>query len=241
MSTKRKTSGAPSPGGGPPGGEASAPEDGRVTRAMRQRHSRRAEVLEAARAVFGEKGYHSASVGEIIGRAGIARGTFYLYFENKRAIFEELLDGYLLRIWGAVSRVDLGEGAPSPVSQIHQNVSRVLAVLAANRALNRILLRHAVGLDAEIDRKLDEFYGRLLERIEGALALGQQMGVVRPGGTRMLAVCVLGTIKEVTAHYLLGPLPESMDQESAAREILEYNLHGLLRPVLPGGTGADRG
>ena len=187
--------------------------------------------------MFGEKGYHAASVADIIGKAGIARGTFYLYFENKRAIFEELLDGYLGMIWGAVSRVDLGPGAPSPVSQIHQNVRRVLKVLAANGALNRILLRHAVGLDADLDRKLDGFYDRLLERIEGALLLGQGMGVVRTGGTRLLAVCVLGTIKEVTAQYLLGDPGQDLDQEGAAREILEYNLHGLLRPQGPALAG----
>jgi AcrR family transcriptional regulator len=204
-----------------------------VARATRQRLTRRGEVLEAALAVFGQKGYHAASVADIIGRAGIARGTFYLYFENKRAIFEELLDGYLQRIWGAVSRVDLGPGAPTPVSQIHENVIRVLKVLASNRALNRILLRHAVGLDADLDRKLDGFYDRLLERIEGALSLGQGMGVVRAGSTRLLAVCVLGTIKEVTAQYLLGAPGQELEQEGAALEILEYNLHGLLEAEQP--------
>jgi AcrR family transcriptional regulator len=193
--------------------------------------------LEAALGVFSDKGYHAATVADIIGRAGIARGTFYLYFENKRAIFEELLDGYLKRIWGAVSRVDLGPGAPSPVFQIHENVKRVLKVLASSGALNRILLRHAVGLDADLDRKLDGFYDRLLERIEGALSLGQGMGVVREGGTRLLAVCVLGTIKEVTAQYLLEDPGQELDQESAAREILEYNLHGLLKSEQPSAMG----
>jgi AcrR family transcriptional regulator len=47
---------------------------------------RRTELLSAARSVFGKKGYESATVSEIVGRAGVAQGTFYLYFPGKDAL-----------------------------------------------------------------------------------------------------------------------------------------------------------
>jgi AcrR family transcriptional regulator len=47
---------------------------------------RRTELLAAARAVFAKKGYESATVSEIVGRAGVAQGTFYLYFPGKEAL-----------------------------------------------------------------------------------------------------------------------------------------------------------
>src|SRR5205823_4636584 len=47
---------------------------------------RRSQLLAAARAVFGKKGYDSATVSEIVGRAGVAQGTFYLYFPGKDAL-----------------------------------------------------------------------------------------------------------------------------------------------------------
>ena len=56
------------------------------------REERRERVLRAAMQVFAQKGYHATSVGDIIKQAEIARGTFYLYFENKRQIFEAILD-----------------------------------------------------------------------------------------------------------------------------------------------------
>lgn len=198
-------------------------------RAERIRRQRRSQILDAARRVFGEKGYHAASVSDIIKRAGIARGTFYLYFDSKRAIFEELLEGYLERIWQVVRRVDVGPEAPSPVEQIQGNIERVLDVLAEHRSLNHILLWHAVGLDQEFDQRLDTFYGKLLTLIEGALRLGQEMEVVRTGDARMLAVCVLGSIKEVTAQYLALSAPRGFDRDAAASEILNYVLRGLLR------------
>ena len=47
---------------------------------------RRTQLLGAARAVFAKKGYEEATVSEIVGRAGVAQGTFYLYFPGKEAL-----------------------------------------------------------------------------------------------------------------------------------------------------------
>jgi len=54
-----------------------------------ERQERRAQVLRHAKRIFARKGYHRTNIADIIARARIARGTFYLYFQNKRDIFEE--------------------------------------------------------------------------------------------------------------------------------------------------------
>ncbi len=51
----------------------------------------RTRLLEAAERVFGELGYHDASIVKITEAAGVAQGTFYLYFCGKREIFDELV------------------------------------------------------------------------------------------------------------------------------------------------------
>src|SRR5579885_3326227 len=51
----------------------------------------RRRLLDAAEAVFGELGYYEASVSEITRRAGVAQGTFYIYYHSKQEIFEELV------------------------------------------------------------------------------------------------------------------------------------------------------
>lgn len=66
-----------------------------MARRQRQRTERsRLSLLEAARAVYREKGYEAASVAEIAKRAGRAHGTFYLYFDNKQDIYSVLLAGF---------------------------------------------------------------------------------------------------------------------------------------------------
>ncbi|HEY6292978.1 MAG TPA: helix-turn-helix domain-containing protein [Terriglobia bacterium] len=78
----------------------------------RQKRSRekRARLLAAGLALFGEKGYQATSVGKVAARAGVAVGGFYLHFRNKRqlllVLMDELLEGLSrldLRPQGAVS------------------------------------------------------------------------------------------------------------------------------------------
>ena len=51
----------------------------------------RRRLLDAAERVFGELGYHEASVVKVAEAAGVATGTYYLYFDSKKAIFDELV------------------------------------------------------------------------------------------------------------------------------------------------------
>src|SRR4051812_26185580 len=52
----------------------------------------RQQLLDAAERVFGTKGFEEASIAELTRRAGVALGTFYVYFPDKKSIFVELVD-----------------------------------------------------------------------------------------------------------------------------------------------------
>lgn len=66
------------------------PAPGRATRQERAENLRR-KILASAARVVGECGYTDASVGRITEEAGIAQGTFYLYFQSRQALFDVLL------------------------------------------------------------------------------------------------------------------------------------------------------
>jgi AcrR family transcriptional regulator len=55
---------------------------------------KRDQILQAARAVFAEKGFHPATIKDVAARAGVADGTVYNYFENKTALILGLLDHF---------------------------------------------------------------------------------------------------------------------------------------------------
>src|SRR4051812_41299988 len=74
-------------------------------RAM-NKSERRQALLRAARDVFATKGYHDAKVDDIVALAKVAKGTFYLYFTDKRSVFSELVDLLFYRLGAAILKVD---------------------------------------------------------------------------------------------------------------------------------------
>jgi|RhiMetdeSRZDD1v2_1073273.scaffolds.fasta_scaffold570630_2 AcrR family transcriptional regulator len=204
---------------------ASSATCGNVEIAM-LREERREQVLRSAMEVFAHKGYHATSVGDIIKRACIARGTFYLYFENKRQIFEALLELALQGLVSQLRRIELSPQSPPPLVQLRENVGRIIGFLLSERELTQILLRHAEGLDAEFDRRLSAFYDTLMDLIEGVLRSGQLMALVRPCDRRIVAACILGSVKEVVARLTLAPEQVS-DRETVVDEIVNFGLRGI--------------
>ncbi|MBI2895215.1 MAG: TetR/AcrR family transcriptional regulator [Deltaproteobacteria bacterium] len=178
--------------------------------------------------LFAERGYHHTQIADIIEAAGIARGTFYLYFDSKRAIFAELLDGLFATFENTIRPIDTTAGAPPVGEQTRANVVRVIDTMVSNRDLVRILMRAAVGLDPEFDGKVADFYRKILSVIRGSIEAGIQMGLVRPRDAAVAAMIVLGGLKEIAYHYLVaGDQPPS--SEVVAAEFLAVVASGLLR------------
>lgn len=201
-------------------------DDGRTLRAATQRNERRKELLEVALSVFAQRGYHQTRISDIIEAAGVARGTFYLYFESKHAIFEALLDEVLQRIRGSVIGVEVGPDAPPLRTQIHDTLVRLLSLVRESPALSRLVLREAIGLDAEIDRKLESFYGELHRWLAESLGNGQKLGFLGPFDPTLVAWCVLGAVER--ALRLLLERSDAFAVEAMADALLDCHLTGIL-------------
>jgi AcrR family transcriptional regulator len=203
--------------------------DRRTERATAIRAERRAHILESAIRTFSEKGYHQTSIADIVEAAGVARGTFYLYFESKSTVFLALLDELLAHLRANVIGVDVRPGAAPLAEQLLDIVRRVLRTALEKRALANIIFREAIGLDEEVDQKLRDFYGSLHRFLIEALRMGQQGGAVRATlDVDATASCILGSIKQVLEQYLVHTGEQAFDVERFARAIVEYNLNGVL-------------
>ena len=190
---------------------------------------RRQQILGCARDVFSEKGYHGASIADIIARAGVARGTFYLYFKSKRDVFDELLEGLLTLIQGRIRLVDVDAGPAQVLLELRDNLDGVLEVMVGNHALTRILLHEAVGLDEGFDGKLQRFYGQVHELIAESLALGRWLGLIRPLDNQLAARFLLGSLKELLFDLTLSRTPLD-DVSHATDELLVFLLRGIAEP-----------
>ena len=129
---------------------------------------RRTEMLGHARDVFARRGYHDANVDEIVKASGVARGTFYLYFEDKRAIFEEIIDRFIAKLAMSILRVDPRDPSRSVGDQVRENIRRIVHLLLEDRLTTKILLSDALGVDTAFDRKLHSFYDEVSKLLEQA-------------------------------------------------------------------------
>jgi AcrR family transcriptional regulator len=57
----------------------------------REENAKRRQILDGAREVFLKDGFDAASMNEIARRAGVSKGTLYVYFASKEALFEALI------------------------------------------------------------------------------------------------------------------------------------------------------
>jgi AcrR family transcriptional regulator len=185
---------------------------------------RRLELLRAARDVFATKGYHATKVDDIVARASVAKGTFYLYFRDKRTVFVELVDLLFARLGTAILKVDPRGDIEA---QIKHNIRGIVAVLLDDPPLTVLLLSFAPGLDPEFAAKIQSFYDGVKILLRLSLEQGQALGIVAPGDTGMYATFTVGALKEIFTETTSGS--SMRPREEIVDELFRLLERGYLR------------
>ena len=189
---------------------------------------RREQLLDAALRVFVMRGYHGAHVDHVIAEAGVARGTFYLYFKSKHDVFAALVERML--------QLFLESRPPAPDVEVRSladaekelrlTYRNLFETFRRNRHLCRLLLEEAVGLDKGFAEALDThhraWHGRVAARLRHFVACGVAR---RDLDVDLTADMIIGLVERLTRRYLLAERPTSIDRlvEAAVR----FELHGL--------------
>ncbi|MEM6290095.1 MAG: helix-turn-helix domain-containing protein [Myxococcota bacterium] len=213
--------------------------DGRAARAERRRAQRREAILESAKAVFRDKGYHQASVHDIIDAAQIARGTFYLYFSSKQDLFGELVDEFLQIVRTGVRRIELGPDADPPRIQLRDNFRRIVSAVLEHDAIASIILRDSRGYDEESRARVDAFFDQTLQLMRQAIRMGQGLELVGACDVDVVSVVSLGGLRHALVRLLEAQAAGDRDPDAAAfaqpsavaDEMLEFFLRGVAVPA----------
>ena len=190
-------------------------------------------MVGCAKKAFASRGFYGTSISQIVKEAGIARGTFYQYFDNKLHIFQSILDAFLQDLQDCIRPVSLAQGAPPPLVQIQDNLTRVLDMVLKEKELTQMLLHQASPLDRTVEKRLTDFYSQVAQMIERSIMLGISMRLVRPCNARLTAYSIIGAVKEVifqitsaeeTRQIGVGDPPVA----ELVRELLEFGMGGIL-------------
>jgi len=165
----------------------------------------RQKLLDAAETVFGESGYERASIVEITRSAGVAQGTFYVYFPSKKAVFVEL-------VWELNRRLrrSLREASDALVDPDRYEIERTGAMtflhfVKEHRNLYRIV-RQAEFVDEALFR---EYYEQLSTGYRRGLEESMDRGEIRRFDPEALVYMLMGILDFVGMRWVLweGELP----------------------------------
>ena len=191
-----------------------APDDRRLTR---QGKARKAELLSHAATLFAERGYAETRVIDIVRAAGVAKGLFYWYFENKEAVFLELVDDTRRRL--RHEQAAAMDGLTDPVSLLYEGTRASVRFMARHHQLYALM---------QIEGRTGERFTPALREnarvhagdIAVIIERGQRTGQFRTDDdATSLAYGVLGTVLYYVYFHRTGRLTCSVDElaETTAR------------------------
>jgi AcrR family transcriptional regulator len=166
---------------------------------------RHAEILEAARRVFSEKGFEQASVDDIAHAAGVAKGTVYLYYPSKRELYMEALKSGLESMCSELeNRV---HEAGSTEAKIRAFMSAKVRYFEKHRDFFRIY--HSEFAQAALHptcthKDLKDYHNRQLELLAVALQEGIRTREIRKMPVEDAAFAILHLTRSIIYRRLLG-------------------------------------
>jgi TetR/AcrR family fatty acid metabolism transcriptional regulator len=184
---------------------------------------KRRQILEAAVAVFAQRGYFTARISDIAGSAGVADGTIYLYFKNKEdiivSLFADVLERHLARAKEEII------GVRTPREKLLAIARHHLAALSERRdvaILFQTELRQSALMSRLSSKELRSYFDLLSKVIEE----GQAAGVFRSEMPRSLVVqAFFGALDEMVTSWILSPTHYNL--VDLAESVTDLFLGGL--------------
>lgn len=165
-----------------------------TSRKEREKEHRRSQILEAAEEVFRRKGYQATTMDEVAEEAEFSKGTLYLYFGSKFALFSELSNRVL-----SVVRDEFKKISEEHISG-RDKVGKMLRLWAGEMASNIRRFRLAISWIASDENHDDECPGMCSHRetmanivgiLSSAIVAGQTDGSVSNSGSPTTLACQL--------------------------------------------------
>lgn len=146
-----------------PAAQGKAPSRGR--RADDRKTARRDAILAAALDEFAARGFAGARLDDVARRAGVAKGTIYLYFRDKEALFQDLIRSTLAPVVGAL---ESGAGADLPARIIADRFIDVFVrdVVGTRR---KDVIRLIISEGPRFPKLAEFYYREVLTRVLNAI------------------------------------------------------------------------
>lgn len=203
----------------------SDPEKKPLSRAQQRR---RADLIEAGLEIFDKDGYEAARIADITKAAEVAKGTFYLYFDNKEALLRAAVEQIVLPKVNSMSSI-----AAEQQGSATEILRRLLTVLSDNwnRPNMKVLLRILIAEGQKHD-DLRRFYWETIvnpgiQTVQNVLAYGVQQQEFRDGIQKISPQTIIGSLFMGTIWQMMFANISDIDQQKLIDDQMDMLLNGI--------------
>jgi AcrR family transcriptional regulator len=184
---------------------------------------RRQDLLGAAAAIFSEKGVARSTVSDVAEAAGVAKGTFYLYFDSKEHLLAALKESFVDQILAHANDLYSRVGKDDWWALVDETVVSFVDFMSDNRDTIHVMVQEGITPEtspqfAECERRVDEMFG-------AAIKLGVEAGVFRVTDPELMGRLLHHAIDGEVAHAIMYEGDLDRDRLIAgARELVRKAL-----------------
>lgn len=194
----------------------------------------RQRILDAAQAVFADRGYAGASTREIAEAAGIGKRMLFYYFANKDAVYRAVLERV---VSGLVAVHAQFQNAPGPIG-LGEAIQGVMFFTAQNLPAFKVWMREVMDGGPHLDDLVRQYVAPVYEAAGQEIVRNQEAGVFRAGDPRHMIVNVGGLS---LFYFMLLPMLQSMwGQDPLTPELLAAHAAVTRDMLLAGLAGPGR-
>jgi AcrR family transcriptional regulator len=200
------------------------------TRWRRRKEARPAEILDAALACFSERGFAATRLDDVAKRAGVTKGTLYLYFPNKEELFKAVVRQAIVAniARGEALVAESAESAPALLERLIHQWAALIPTPAS--AIPKLVLAEAGNFPDIARFYLEEVVGRGRELIRSVIRKGVARGEFRAIDIESGSYCALApmVLAMLWQHSFAPHDSERLDAKALADAHLKLLLHGLV-------------
>lgn len=196
---------------------------------------KRKKLLNSAIEVFGKKGFKKTSIPDITKKAGLATGTFYLYFEDKSEIFIESLRqvSFELRNYLEDAFQRVWESAKGKIPGPEDARFAVYATYSAffdyvDKYKNQFLMvfREGMSYHPELSSMMRDIFRELAEDTRARLNIGLQLNILRKltrVETEVISWGIIGMLSQVAQLYI----DNDYSREELLNALVDFTMKGI--------------
>ncbi len=199
----------------------------------RRKAERPGEILEAAFDAFAERGFAATRLEDVAARAGVSKGTIYLYYETKERLFEEMVRHYGRMVLADADAM-LAQARGSCADRLRALIGFVYRRCAQDRVgreMLRFMVAEGKAFPDLVDSHYADFVAPAMRMVGGLLAAGAESGEFNPEIAKWGADIVLAPAVFLSLQRLIFGDRLEVNEEIYARAHVDMLLNGLLTPA----------